>query len=174
MTRPQTHAYGVVTPSTRQPLLEAMLRAFAWLVSNVVSMLATIFNRHTRDWHTDAAHEDQLPTSNDSYSATCHRFETIAAPRRSLGMRPVVAVTREQASHRQSSTKARSSLEACRSAHAIRLEGRGIQAHASSPRASRAHPPLVIPEAAQRLSGTHSSAIGICKMVPGSRCAWPG
>ena len=65
MTRPQTRTYGVVTPSTRQPLLEAMLRAFVWLVSNAVSMLATIFNRHTRDWHTDGAHEDQLPMPND-------------------------------------------------------------------------------------------------------------
>ena len=62
MTRPQTRTYGVVTPSTRQPLLEAMLRAFVWLVSNAVSMLATIFNRHTRDWHTDDANENQFPT----------------------------------------------------------------------------------------------------------------
>ncbi|MEY4782687.1 MAG: hypothetical protein RIR41_622, partial [Pseudomonadota bacterium] len=42
-----------------------MLRAFAWLVSNVVSMLATIFNRPTRDWHTDDADDDQFPTPND-------------------------------------------------------------------------------------------------------------
>ena len=54
-----------MTPSSRQPLLEAMLRAFAWLVSNVVSTLRTIFNRRTRDWHTDAASEVQLPTSAD-------------------------------------------------------------------------------------------------------------
>ncbi len=65
MTRPQTRTYGVVTPSSRQPLLAAMLRAFCWLVSNVVSTLATIFNRHTRDWHTDDAQDDQLPTPND-------------------------------------------------------------------------------------------------------------
>ena len=65
MTRPQTHPYGVVTPSTRQPLLEAMLRAFCWLVSNVVSTCRTIFNRNTRDGHTDAAHEDQLPLPSD-------------------------------------------------------------------------------------------------------------
>jgi hypothetical protein len=42
-----------------------MLRAFGWLVSNIVSMLATIFNRPTRDWHTGGAREDQLPTPND-------------------------------------------------------------------------------------------------------------
>ena len=44
-----------------------MLRAFAWLVSNIVSTLATIFNRPTRDWHTDETHEDQLPTPNDTH-----------------------------------------------------------------------------------------------------------
>jgi len=48
MTRTRTRAYGVLNPSTRQPLLEAMLRAFCWLVSNVVSMFRTIFNRPTR------------------------------------------------------------------------------------------------------------------------------
>jgi len=42
-----------------------MLRAFAWLVSNVVSLSRTIFNRTTRDWHTDEVAETQLPTLND-------------------------------------------------------------------------------------------------------------
>jgi hypothetical protein len=42
-----------------------MLRTFCWLVSNVVSMLATIFNRTTRDWHTDEVEDDQLTTPND-------------------------------------------------------------------------------------------------------------
>jgi hypothetical protein len=45
----------VIDPSSRQPLLAAMLRAFCWLVSNVVSMFWTIFKRNTRDWHTDDA-----------------------------------------------------------------------------------------------------------------------
>ena len=65
MTRKQTRTYGVVTPSTRQPLLEAMLCAFAWLVSNVVSICRTIFKRHIRDWHADRAEEVQCPTPND-------------------------------------------------------------------------------------------------------------
>jgi hypothetical protein len=65
MTRTRTRTYGVATPSTRQPLLEAMLRAFCWLVSNVVSTCRTIFNRRNRDWHTDETHEDQLPTPSD-------------------------------------------------------------------------------------------------------------
>ena len=65
MTRTQTRTFGVAIPSSRQPLLEAMLRAFCWLVSNVVSMLATIFNRHTRDWHMDEAEDDHLPTPNE-------------------------------------------------------------------------------------------------------------
>ena len=65
MTRTRARTYGVITPSTRQPLLAAMLRAFAWLVSNVASMFATIFNRTARDWHTDDARKDQLPTPND-------------------------------------------------------------------------------------------------------------
>ena len=74
MTRTETRAYGVVTPSSRQPLLEAMLRAFLWLVSNVVSLSGLFFNRRNRHWHTGAASEDQLPTSNDiqkeTFSAT--------------------------------------------------------------------------------------------------------
>ena len=65
MTRTQTRTYGVVTPSTRQPLLEAMLRAFVWLVSNVASFLGLIIHRSIRDWHTDETHEDQLPTPSD-------------------------------------------------------------------------------------------------------------
>jgi len=65
MTRTRTRTYGVVTPSSRQPLLEAMLRAFVWRVSNVVSMLATIINRPNRDWHTDELEDDQCPTPSD-------------------------------------------------------------------------------------------------------------
>ena len=42
-----------------------MLRAFAWLVSNVGSMFGMVINRNPRDWHTDAAGEGQLPTPND-------------------------------------------------------------------------------------------------------------
>ncbi len=42
-----------------------MLRAFCWLVSNVVSFLGKIIHRSTRDWHTDNAEDDQLPTPND-------------------------------------------------------------------------------------------------------------
>ena len=58
-------AYGFGPPSSRQLLLQAMLRVFAWLVSNVVSLLGMILNHRPRDWHTDAAREDQLPRSND-------------------------------------------------------------------------------------------------------------
>jgi hypothetical protein len=75
MTRRQTRAYGVAIPSRRQPLLAAMLRAFCWLVFNVVSMFRTIFNRPTRDWHTDDAHEDQFPTPNDPTQKEAHTFE---------------------------------------------------------------------------------------------------
>ena len=65
MTRTQTRTYGVLNPSTRQPLLEAMLRAFCWLVSNVASLFGLTITRHTRDWHTDEAEDDHLPTPND-------------------------------------------------------------------------------------------------------------
>jgi hypothetical protein len=34
-------------------------------VSNVTSLFGLTINRHTRDWHTDGAHEDQLPTPGD-------------------------------------------------------------------------------------------------------------
>ena len=70
MTRTQTRAYGVAISSSRQPLLEAMLCVFAWLVSNVGSMLRTIFNSNTRDWHMGTAQEDQLPTPNDIHVST--------------------------------------------------------------------------------------------------------
>ncbi|MEQ1784825.1 MAG: hypothetical protein ABMA14_26050, partial [Hyphomonadaceae bacterium] len=69
-----------------------MLCAFAWLVSNVVSMLATIFNRNTRDWHTDAAHEDQLPTSNAATGNMTRRehrrFQTPHGMSSTRSMRP--------------------------------------------------------------------------------------
>ncbi len=76
MTRTQTRTYGVVTPSTRQPLLEAMLRAFVWLVSNVASFLGLILHRNTRDWHTHDANEDQLPTPNDLTQEPCQAEPT--------------------------------------------------------------------------------------------------
>ena len=79
MTRTQTRAYGVVTPSSRQPLLEAMLRAFVWLVSNVVLACRTIFNRNARDWHTDAAREGLLPTPNDIQKETFSAANTGAS-----------------------------------------------------------------------------------------------
>jgi hypothetical protein len=66
MTRTQTRTYGVLDPSTRQPLLAAMLRAFCWLVSNVGSVFGLILNRTTRAWHADKAEGDQLPTPNDT------------------------------------------------------------------------------------------------------------
>jgi hypothetical protein len=64
-------------------LLAAMLRAFAWLVSNVVSMLATIFNRRNRDWHTADANEDQFPTPNDPTQKEAHTFEPSFSGKRS-------------------------------------------------------------------------------------------
>jgi len=42
-----------------------MLRAFCWLVSNVAWLFGPTINRHTRDWHTDEAEDDHLPTPND-------------------------------------------------------------------------------------------------------------
>jgi hypothetical protein len=70
MTRTQTRTYGVLNPSTRQPLLEAMLRALAWLVSNVASFLGLTINRHTRDWHAGEVEDVQLPTPNDKQQET--------------------------------------------------------------------------------------------------------
>ena len=70
MTRTEARAYGVAISSSRQPLLEAMLCVFTWLVSNVGSMLRTIFNSNTRDWHMGTAQEDQLPTPNDIQEGT--------------------------------------------------------------------------------------------------------
>jgi hypothetical protein len=46
-----------MTPSSRQPLLEAMLSVIAWLVSNLVVTFRTIFNRSARVWHADAVAE---------------------------------------------------------------------------------------------------------------------
>ena len=100
MTRPQTRTYGVVTPSTRQPLLEAMLRAFVWLVSNAVSMLATIFNRPTRDWHTADANEDQFPTPNDPTQKEADTFEPSFSGKRSARIpRIPVASTQGTTTH---------------------------------------------------------------------------
>ncbi|MEY4782885.1 MAG: hypothetical protein RIR41_820 [Pseudomonadota bacterium] len=95
MTRPQTRTYGVIDPSSRQPLLAAMLRAFCWLVSNVVSTCRTIFNRRNRDWHTDETHEDQLPMPNDPTQKEAHTFEPSFSGKRSARIpRIPVASTR--------------------------------------------------------------------------------
>ncbi len=72
-----------------------MLRAFCWLVSNVVSMLATTFNRPTRDWHTADANEDQFPTPNDPTQKEADTFEPLFSGKRSaLIPRMTVASTR--------------------------------------------------------------------------------
>ena len=95
MTRTRTRTYGVAIPSTRQPLLAAMLRAFCWLVSNVVSTCRTIFNRRNRDWHTDETHEDQLPMPNDPTQKEAHTFEPSFSGKRSARIpRIPVASTR--------------------------------------------------------------------------------
>jgi len=90
MTRTQTRTYGVITPSTRQPLLAAMLRAFALLVSNVASAFGLIINRTARDWHTDDAREDQLPTPNDKQQETQRACSVI------LGLVPRIPVASTQ------------------------------------------------------------------------------
>ena len=58
MTRTQTRTYGVIAPSRRQLLLAAKLRAFAWLLSNVVLLTWTIINPNTRDWQTGGVEDD--------------------------------------------------------------------------------------------------------------------
>jgi len=90
MTRTQTRTYGVITPSTRQPLLAAMRRAFAWLVSNVASAFGLITNRTARDWHTDDARKDQLPTPNDKQQETQRTCSVI------LGLVPRIPVASTQ------------------------------------------------------------------------------
>ena len=75
VTRTQTRTCGVIAPSRRQPLLAAMLRAFAWLVSNVGSVLGAIFNRSSRDWHMEEAQEVQLPLSNDLHNKETYQAE---------------------------------------------------------------------------------------------------
>ena len=62
-----------------------MLRAFCWLVSNVVSMLGLIIHRSTRDWHTDAARKDQPPMPTDTHNKEPHR---------TAGLRPAVDAQR--------------------------------------------------------------------------------
>ncbi len=95
MTRTRTRTYGVIDPSSRQPLLAAMLRAFCWLVSNVVSTLQTIFNRPTRAWHTDEAEDDHLPTPNDPTQKEAQTFEPSFSGKRSARIpRIPVASTR--------------------------------------------------------------------------------
>jgi hypothetical protein len=73
-----------------------MLRAFAWLVSNIVSTLQTIFNRAPRDWHTDGAHEDQLPTpSNATQKEARHSQLSFSGKREARIPRIPVASTQE-------------------------------------------------------------------------------
>ena len=49
-----------------------MLRALAWLVSNVASFLGLTINRHTRDWHAGEVEDVQLPTPNDPTRKEAH------------------------------------------------------------------------------------------------------
>jgi hypothetical protein len=88
MTRTQTRAYGVVTPSTRQPLLEAMLRVFAWPVSNVASLFGLTINRNTRDWHTDATGEALTRKTSGSPFKEADQAETTGLP---IGSGPLAA-----------------------------------------------------------------------------------
>ena len=93
MTRTQTRAYGVVTPSSRQPLLEAMLRAFVWLVSNLALACRAILNRPTRDWHTDEPEEDQLEAPNDITQETNSEVAVILGPVPRIPVAPTQGTT---------------------------------------------------------------------------------
>ncbi len=175
MTRPQTHAYGVIAPSSRQPLLEAMLRAFLWLVSNVVSTCRTIFNRNTRDWHMDAAQEVQLPKLSDLTQETRQAEPTglptgsgpsAASPAQAGVQTPHDVRTRNPSALRALTGPPPSRgtrVDACAPPSGV-IPGEG--ATHRRPGTQGRHAPLVIPEAAQRLSGTHSSAIEFAKWFP--------
>jgi len=72
-----------------------MLRAFCWLMSNVAWLFGPTINRHTRDWHTDEAEDDHLPTPNDPTQKEAHTFEPSFSGKRSARIpRIPVASTR--------------------------------------------------------------------------------
>ena len=113
-----------------------MLRAFLWLVSNVVSACRTIFNRPTRYWHTGRAEEAQLPLLNDF-----HKGADIGPP----GSRPAIDAQRQTGTlHDHASTSGSVFKE-----HAFPAQA-GIQS-ARTARSIYAHSLAVIPgEGAQR------------------------
>jgi hypothetical protein len=144
-----------------------MLCAFACLVSNVVSMLATIFNRNTRDWHTDAAHEDQLPLPIDIHAyQPILRDDCFAIPQDEAGGR----FTKGQHRQKRETTKALI-LRALRAAQIVSTDGCGLtglstriarHAHSLSSRKPRSgHPGPIHPRANLIVD-------------PGSRSARPG
>ena len=64
------------------------------LVSNVVSLSRMIFNRRPRDWHTDAAHKDQLPLPRDLTQETQTSQPSFSGKRKART--PRIAVTSTQ------------------------------------------------------------------------------
>jgi hypothetical protein len=202
MTRTQTRTYGVSNPSTRQPLLEAMLRAFCWLMSNVGSTLRTISNRPTRDWHTGATSEDQRPKSNDITQEGAQPLQPSFSGK-AAGRIPRIPVVSTQGQRRIPASLSTKMLGTSPSmtplvlSHLEAWNTRSRRRPGSSQRATRATlqtPIPIIPgEGASRRRpgtqvtrtachpGSRAAAIRdpfirsrICKMVPGSRCAWPG
>ena len=57
MTRARTASYGVVTPPPLDRWIEAVLMLCVSLVQGAATTLGMIFNRTSRDWHTETACE---------------------------------------------------------------------------------------------------------------------
>jgi len=88
MTRARTASYGVVTPPPLDRWIEAVLMLCVSLVQGVATTLGMVFNRRSRDWHTEDARQD-LPQATSGISRqesnTTHGVILGLVPRISVG-----------------------------------------------------------------------------------------
>ncbi len=166
MTPARTASYGLGNPPPLQLWLHAVLMLFAELVSHAASTLQMVLVRRTRDWHTVAASKD-LPraTSGNHASAFILRDDRRSAsiPQDEAGVRFT------KGDHRQKRETIQALiLRDLRAAQIVSKDGGGLTSVSTRdrPRTQGPRSQLVIPEAASRLSGTHSSAVEFAKWIP--------
>jgi hypothetical protein len=153
MTPARTTSHGLGNPPPLQVWLHAVLMLFAELVSHAISTLQMVCVRCTRECHTTP--HDDLPR------------ETSGIPIKETDQVEPTGFTTGSVEH---VFPAQAGIQPARNARSSRAQlSPSFRAKAQMRRRPGTLEPraqLVITEAAQRLSGTHSSAIQFAKWFP--------
>jgi hypothetical protein len=183
MTRARTASFGVAILTAIQPLLGAVLMLCVSLVQGAATTLGMIFNRRSRDWHTEDAQEAlpqatsgiSIPGPNSTHGVILGQAKR--DPRISVGTPRGLAVDPHETGNLDSRHKAENDSVAgatsAMEADKVRVprEGggpvlRAAQTHAHQPYAARTALSPLIPANA----GIRSGQRGLSRLAASIRC----